>query len=277
MNQADTAWMLVSTALVLLMTPALAFFYGGLVRSKHVLNAMMMSFVSLGVVGDRVGGRSGTRSRSPRATPWSGGRRACSSMASASSPNGTIPHLLYMCYQGTFAIITAALISGAIVERMRFPAYVVFITLVVDRRVQPDRALGVGRRMAGADGRPRLRRRHRRARQRRRRGACRRQGGRTAARLSVGRAPAAQHSVHAAGRRTVVVRVVRLQCGQRRGRQRHCGPRVHRDDARAGRARWSSGCSWTSCGRGIPPRSAPRRRSSSAWSRSRRRRASSVR
>ncbi len=55
MNQADTAWMLVSTALVLLMTPALAFFYGGLVRSKHVLNAMMMSFVSLGVIGVRVG------------------------------------------------------------------------------------------------------------------------------------------------------------------------------------------------------------------------------
>src|SRR5207342_2144738 len=51
MNQADTAWMLISTALVLLMTPALAFFYGGLVRSKHVLNAMMMSFVSLGVIG----------------------------------------------------------------------------------------------------------------------------------------------------------------------------------------------------------------------------------
>jgi len=51
MNQADTAWMLVSTALVLLMTPALAFFYGGLVRSKHALNAMMMSFVALGVIG----------------------------------------------------------------------------------------------------------------------------------------------------------------------------------------------------------------------------------
>ena len=51
MNQADTAWMLVSTALVLLMTPALAFFYGGLVRSKNALNTMMMSFVSLGFVG----------------------------------------------------------------------------------------------------------------------------------------------------------------------------------------------------------------------------------
>src|SRR3954468_22534804 len=50
-NQADTAWMLISTALVLLMTPALAFFYGGLVRSKNALNTMMMSFVSLGFVG----------------------------------------------------------------------------------------------------------------------------------------------------------------------------------------------------------------------------------
>ena len=51
MNQADTAWMLVATALVLLMTPALAFFYGGLVRSKNSLNTMMMSFISLGFVG----------------------------------------------------------------------------------------------------------------------------------------------------------------------------------------------------------------------------------
>jgi Amt family ammonium transporter len=51
MNQADTAWMLTSTALVLLMTPALAFFYGGLVRSKNALNTMMMSFISLGFVG----------------------------------------------------------------------------------------------------------------------------------------------------------------------------------------------------------------------------------
>src|SRR5436190_5672618 len=51
MNQADTAWMLVSTALVLLMTPALAFFYGGLVRSKNALNTMMMSFIALGFVG----------------------------------------------------------------------------------------------------------------------------------------------------------------------------------------------------------------------------------
>ena len=55
MNQADTAWMLISTALVLLMTPALAFFYGGLVRSKNALNTMMMSFISLGFVARALG------------------------------------------------------------------------------------------------------------------------------------------------------------------------------------------------------------------------------
>ena len=66
MNQADTAWMLISTALVLLMTPALAFFYGGLVRSKNALNTMMMSFISLGFVGVAVG----VRWLLPRAQPW---------------------------------------------------------------------------------------------------------------------------------------------------------------------------------------------------------------
>jgi ammonium transporter, Amt family len=131
MNAADTTWMLISTALVLLMTPALAFFYGGLVRSKNALNTMMMSFISLGFVGvlwavigyslafgtggDWLGDTANVMLRgvgldvAPRAT--------------------NLPHLLYMCYQGTFCIITAALISGAIVERMRFPAYVAFIAI----------------------------------------------------------------------------------------------------------------------------------------------------
>ena len=131
MNAADTTWMLISTALVLLMTPALAFFYGGLVRSKNALNTMMMSFISLGFVGvlwavigyslafgvggDWLGDTTNAFLRgvgldvAPRAT--------------------NIPHLLYMSYQGTFCIITAALISGAIVERMRFPAYIAFISL----------------------------------------------------------------------------------------------------------------------------------------------------
>src|SRR4249920_2613974 len=127
MNQADTAWMLISTALVLLMTPALAFFYGGLVRSKNALNTMMMSFISLGfvaiawaVIGYSLAFASGNA--------WVGDTSRLLLRGVGLEPNGSIPHLLYMCYQATFCIITAALISGAIVERMRFSAYVVFIT-----------------------------------------------------------------------------------------------------------------------------------------------------
>jgi Amt family ammonium transporter len=130
MNQADTAWMLISTALVLLMTPALAFFYGGLVRSKNALNTMMMSFISLGFVGVlwAVVGYS---------LSFGTGGNYLGDFANVGlkgigldpRPGTTIPHYLYMSYQGTFCIITAALISGAIVERMRFSAYVTFITL----------------------------------------------------------------------------------------------------------------------------------------------------
>jgi Amt family ammonium transporter len=128
MNQADTAWMLVSTALVLLMTPALAFFYGGLVRAKNALNTMMMSFVSLGVVGV-VWVVIGYSLAFAPGNNWIGGTSRLFLRGVGLEANGTIPHLLFMCYQGTFAIITAALISGAIVERMRFNAYILFITL----------------------------------------------------------------------------------------------------------------------------------------------------
>jgi ammonium transporter, Amt family len=127
-NQADTAWMLIATALVLLMTPALAFFYGGLVRSKNALNTMMMSVVSMGFVGVlwAVIGYSlafGTGGN------WVGDLSHLFLRGVGLEPQGTIPHVLFMAYQGTFAIITAALISGAIVERMRFGAYLAFITL----------------------------------------------------------------------------------------------------------------------------------------------------
>ena len=128
MNQADTAWMLVATALVLLMTPALAFFYGGLVRSKNALNTMMMSFVALGVVGI-VWAAIGYSLAFAPGNNWIGDTSRLLLRGVGLEAQGTIPHLLFMCYQGTFAIITAALISGAIVERMRFPAYVLFITL----------------------------------------------------------------------------------------------------------------------------------------------------
>ena len=127
MNQADIAWMLVSTALVLLMTPALAFFYGGLVRSRNALNTMMMSFVALGFVGVTWATAGYSLAFAPGG-PLIGDLSRLALRGVGLEPNGTIPHLLFMCYQGTFCIITAALISGAIVERMRFPAYVTFIT-----------------------------------------------------------------------------------------------------------------------------------------------------
>ena len=130
MNQADTAWMLVSTALVLLMTPALAFFYGGLVRSKNALNTMMMSFISLGFVAV-VWALAGYSLAFSAGNSWIGDLSNALLAGVGLDAKGTIPHVLFMAFQGTFAIITAALISGAIVERMRFSAYVTFITLWV--------------------------------------------------------------------------------------------------------------------------------------------------
>jgi ammonium transporter, Amt family len=127
---ADIAWMLLSTAMVLLMTPALAFFYGGLVRSKNALNTMMMSFVALGpvaVVWAVIG----------YSLAFAPGNAAIGSLSFAGlrgvgmEAQGAIPHLLFMAFQGTFAIITPALISGAVVERMRFNAYLAFIVLWV--------------------------------------------------------------------------------------------------------------------------------------------------
>jgi Amt family ammonium transporter len=120
--------MLVATALVLLMTPALAFFYGGLVRSKNALNTMMMSFVSLGFVGV-IWAVIGYSLAFGPGNNWIGDTSRLFLRGVGLNEQGTIPHLLFMCFQGTFAIITAALISGAIVERMRFSAYVVFICL----------------------------------------------------------------------------------------------------------------------------------------------------
>jgi Amt family ammonium transporter len=120
--------MLMATALVLLMTPALAFFYGGLVRSKNALNTMMMSFISLGFVGVLWAVIGYSFAFAP-GNDWIGDTSRIFLRGVGLEAQGTIPHLLFMCYQGTFAIITAALISGAIVERMRFPAYIAFISL----------------------------------------------------------------------------------------------------------------------------------------------------
>src|SRR4249920_1282074 len=112
MNQADTAWMLIATALVLLMTPALAFFYGGLVRSKNALNTMMMSFISLGFVSVAWAFIGYSLALSP-GSDWLGGTSLAFLRTVGLDPTGaavpiTIPHILYMCFQATFCIITAA-------------------------------------------------------------------------------------------------------------------------------------------------------------------------
>src|SRR4029079_2463667 len=128
MNQADTAWMLISTALVLLMTPALAFFYGGLARSKNSLNTMMISVPALAAV-RLVCALLAYSLAFADGNAWIGGTTNALLAGVGTEAKGTIPHVLFMAFQGTFAIITAALISGAIVERMRFGPYLAFIAL----------------------------------------------------------------------------------------------------------------------------------------------------
>jgi len=129
-NAADTAWMLIATALVLMMTPALGLFYAGLVRSKNTLNTFMMSLAALGVVTitwtlvgyslafDRgnwfVGGLGHVLLRGVTFEPRAG---------------TAIPQLLFMTFEAAFCIITAALVSGAVVERMRFGPFLIFMAL----------------------------------------------------------------------------------------------------------------------------------------------------
>jgi len=131
-SSGDTAWVLASTALVMLMTVGLAFFYGGLVRPKNSLNTMMMSVVALGVIGLQwvlVGYSVAFGHGSPLwgGLAWLGFKGVGVEPDAAYA--ATIPLQAHAMFQGMFAIITPALISGAIVERMRFRAYVVFLVL----------------------------------------------------------------------------------------------------------------------------------------------------
>ncbi|MEA2427504.1 MAG: ammonium transporter, Amt family [Thermoleophilaceae bacterium] len=129
-NPGDTAWMLVATALVLMMTPALGLFYAGLVRAKNTLNTFMMSIGALGVVAiawalvgysvafDGTGALAGGL-----------GHAFMSGVGFTPRTGTTIPHLLFFSFEATFCIITAALISGAVVERMRYGTFLVFMVL----------------------------------------------------------------------------------------------------------------------------------------------------
>ena len=135
LNSGDTAWMLASTALVLLMTPGLAFFYGGMVRTKSVLNMMMMSFITIGIVsvlwviyGFELA--FGSKANSP----WYGNisLSGLGGMVNDFTNNGgiyPIPVLVFAAFQLMFAIITPALISGAIADRTKFVSWAVFVAI----------------------------------------------------------------------------------------------------------------------------------------------------
>lgn len=142
----DTAWMLTSAALVLFMTPGLAFFYGGLVRSRNVLNTMMMSLIAMGIVGvtwilwgyslsfsvtlplGENGFAQGIEKFIGNLS-WLGLSGVAFDAPDPVGYGATIPHQVFMVYQMMFAIITVALVSGAIVERISFKAFFWFIVL----------------------------------------------------------------------------------------------------------------------------------------------------
>ena len=132
-DSGDTAWILVSTALVMLMTPGLALFYGGMVRGKNVLGTIMQSFIAIAIVsvqwiligyslafGPDVHGIIGN-------LHWAG----LNGVGIEPNPDyaPTIPHISFMMYQAMFAVITPALITGAFAERMKFSAFFVFTLL----------------------------------------------------------------------------------------------------------------------------------------------------
>ncbi|HYA03943.1 MAG TPA: ammonia channel protein, partial [Syntrophobacteria bacterium] len=132
-NAGDTAFLLVSAALVMFMTPGLALFYGGMVRNKNVLATIMQSFIIIGLVtviwvlwgyslafGPDVGGVIGSLS-------WFGLRDV--GLTPNADYGNTVPHLAFMAFQLMFAIITPALITGAFAERMKFKTFLVFIIL----------------------------------------------------------------------------------------------------------------------------------------------------
>ncbi|MBB5843245.1 Amt family ammonium transporter [Conyzicola lurida] len=130
MDQGNTAFILICAALVLLMTPGLAFFYGGLVKAKSVISMMMMSFGALGLIGVlwvlygyaiTFPGAEGT------VAPWSIDTTALGLSSLVDVPEGAAyPPLAFAAFQATFAIITVALVSGAIADRAKFGAWMVF-------------------------------------------------------------------------------------------------------------------------------------------------------
>jgi len=132
-NAGDTAWLLVSSALVMLMTPGLALFYGGMVRRKNLLSTIMMSFAILALVGILWVVYGYSLSFGPDKGGITGGLEWLGLSGVGQGPSAiyatTVPHLAFMIFQAMFAVITVALWTGAIVERMKFSSLVVFSVL----------------------------------------------------------------------------------------------------------------------------------------------------
>jgi ammonium transporter, Amt family len=134
MNTGDTAWVLMSSALVLLMTPGLAFFYGGMVRKKNILSILMQCFIIMCLVGVQWVMYGYSLSFHPGSGFWGGfgwlGLKGVG-LEPYADYAGTIPHQAFMIFQAMFAIITPALIIGAFAERMKFSAFLSIILLWV--------------------------------------------------------------------------------------------------------------------------------------------------
>jgi Amt family ammonium transporter len=128
-NAADTAWILISAALVILMTPALAFFYGGMVRNKNLLSTIMMSFAILAMISVLWVLYGYSLSFGPDVARFIGSLSWAGLINVGQDPSTvyatTVPHLAFMMFQGAFAIITVALWTGAAVERIKFSALMV--------------------------------------------------------------------------------------------------------------------------------------------------------
>ena len=241
MNTADVAWMLMASSMVLFMTPGLAFFYGGMVSAKNVISTMLQCFIALGVVsvlwivvgfslafGDSLGGVVGN--------PITFFMFQGVSEATDARLSPTIPLLLFALFQLKFAIITPALISGAFAERVRFSAYLLFVTLftlviyapLAHWTWHPDgflRQWGVldfagGTVVHMSAGLAALA------------GALRARAAAEPPRRGSARAGA--HSVHHSRHRHALVRMVRLQCRIGAGGQRHRRARLRDNQHRVG-------------------------------------------
>ncbi len=130
-NSGDTAWMLVSTALVLLMTPGLAFFYAGMVKSKNAVSTLYQNVIALSVIGVLWAVIGYSLAFSGDVSGLIGDTKYLLLNGVGQAPDGTstIPHLVFMAFQMMFAIITPALITGAFAERVNFKAWIIFLAL----------------------------------------------------------------------------------------------------------------------------------------------------